>query len=147
MKIWKDKKGNKLTFKEFMKRWGKGIEGITPLQKMKTQILGTRIMLLGMFLGLLVSIYGWKDLWWVGIILIGALINTGVQYLALRQQKKLLENLEKQFNLSEFDNSNDEIPEEDIVIKEQDRKEGVEVGDEVSNKDSNKDKEEKNKWT
>jgi len=105
MKIWKDKVGNKLTFKEFITKWKSGIEGITPLQKIKTQIGGTRIMLIGLFLGLCVSIYGWKNLWWVGIILIGALLNTGVQYLGLKQQKRLLDNLEKQF----------ELPEEDLV--------------------------------
>ena len=98
IKVFKDKEGNKLTFKEFMKKWGEGIEGISPLQKIKTQIGGTRIMLIGLFLGLCVSIYGWKNLWWVGIILIGALLNTGVQYLGLIQQRKLLDNLEKQFN-------------------------------------------------
>ena len=97
MKIFKDKEGNKLTFKEFMKKWGEGIEGISPLQKIKTQIGGTRIMLIGLFLGLCVSIYGWKNLWWVGIILIGALLNTGVQYLGLIQQRKILDNIEKQF--------------------------------------------------
>jgi len=101
MKIWKDKEGNKLTFKEFMKRWGKGIEGITPLQKLKTQVTGTKIMLVGLIAGLVVSIIGWKKLWWVGIILIGALFNTGVQYLGLVQQKKLLEGIEKQFKEGE----------------------------------------------
>ncbi len=105
MIIFKDKVGNKLTFKEFISRWQKGIEGITPIQKLKTQLTGTKIMLLGLFLGLCVSIYGWKNLWWVGIILIGALLNTGVQYLGLKQQKRLLDNLEKQF----------ELPEEDLV--------------------------------
>jgi len=97
MKIWKDNKGNKLTYKEFISKWKNGIEGITPLQKLSTQLNGTKIMLLGLVLGLFVSIYGWKNLWWVGIILIGALFNTGVQYLGLAQQKKLLKDLEEQF--------------------------------------------------
>jgi len=97
MKIFKDKKGNKLSYKEFISKWKSGIEEITPLQKLKTQLTGTRIMLLGLFLGLLISIYGWKNLWWVGIILLGALLNTGVQYLSIKQQKKILDDLEKQF--------------------------------------------------
>jgi len=54
-------------------------------------------MLIGLFLGLCVAVYGWKNLWWVGIILIGALLNTGVQFLGLKQQKKILDDLEKQF--------------------------------------------------
>ncbi len=97
MKIFKDKEGNKLTFKEFMTRWKGGIENVTPLQKTKIQLTGTKITLLGLFLGLCVSIYGWKNLWWVGIILIGALINTGVQYLATKQQKKLYQTIEDNF--------------------------------------------------
>ena len=103
IKIWKDKSGKWITFKEFIKRFKEGIETINPLQRLKTQIFGTRIILIGLFLGLFVSIYGFKKLWWVMIILIGALINTGIQYLALVQQKNLLESLEKQF-------SDEEIP-------------------------------------
>lgn len=91
----KDKYGNKLTIKEFFKRWGKGIDGITPLQKLKTQQSGTLITLIGLFLGLAVSIYAWEKLWWVAIVLIGAIMNTGVQYLGQRQQLNQLNNLEK----------------------------------------------------
>jgi len=104
----KDKEGNKLTFKEFMDRWKKGIEGITPLQKLKTQINGTKIMLIGLLAGLVVSIIGFKKLWWVGIILIGALFNTVVQYLSLMQQRRLLQNLEDQFNLPAFEEEKEE---------------------------------------
>ena len=110
MKIWKDKEGNKLTFKEFITRWKVGIEGITPIQKLKTQIGGTKIMLIGLFLGLCVAIYGWKNLWWVGIILIGALLNTGVQFLGLKQQKKILDDLEEQFKEPEEDEDNSQQP-------------------------------------
>ena len=91
----KDKQGNKLTWKQFFKRWGEGIEGITPIQKLKTQLLGTKITLLGIFLGLCVSVYGWNNLWWVGIILTGAFINTAVQYLGLKQQLNMLKNMEQ----------------------------------------------------
>ena len=95
MKVWKDKEGNKLTAKEFFKRWGDGIEGITPKQKLKTQLLGTRITLVGLFLGLCVSIYGWENLWWVGIVLMGAILNTGVQYLGLKQQLNMFNKMDK----------------------------------------------------
>lgn len=90
----KTKAGEQITWKEFFKRWGEGIEGITPIQKLKTQLLGTKITLLGIFLGLCVSIYGWENLWWVGIILTGAFINTGVQYLGFKQQLNTLKNIE-----------------------------------------------------
>ena len=96
MYFWKDKKGNKLSFKQFLKRWKDGFDNITPIQKTKTQITATRIQLLGIFLGLIMTIIGWRVLWWVGIILFGALINTGVQYLGLTQQRNTLVKHEEQ---------------------------------------------------
>jgi hypothetical protein len=103
MKLFKDKQGNKLTFKQFMDRWKSGIENTTPYQKVKVQILGTRITIIGILLGLFVSIYGYKNLWWVGIMMVGALINTGVQYLGLVQQRKIFEKIEEE--LKEQDNN------------------------------------------
>jgi len=94
MKIFKDKQGNKLTFKEFIEKWKSGIEEITLTQKTNTQILGLKIMLLGLFLGLIMSLIRYKTMWWVSIILIGGLINTFIQYISLIQQKKAFENLE-----------------------------------------------------
>lgn len=96
-KIFKDKEGNKLTFKEYIERWKGGIENVTPLQQAKIQLSGTKITLLGLFLGLCVSIYGWRNLWWVGIILIGAILNTGIQFLATKQKKKLYQDIEDKF--------------------------------------------------
>ena len=104
--FWKTKTREKISFKDFVKRWKEGLTNITPLQKTKVQLTGTKITLLGLFLGLCVSIYGWKNLWWVGIILIGAIINTGVQYLATKQQKKLYQTIENNFKeATEADNS------------------------------------------
>lgn len=94
--MWKDKTGKNLTFKEFIFRWKKGIEGITPIQKIKSQIWGTRISLIGILLGLVMCIIGYKTLWWLGIILIGALIVSSTQYIGLLQQRKLFEDIEKQ---------------------------------------------------
>jgi len=90
----KDKEGNKLTWKEFFKRWKEGINGITPLQQLKTQKSATKIQLIGIILGLVMCFIGYKNLWWVAIILFGALINTGVQYLQIKQQIKAIEDLE-----------------------------------------------------
>ena len=95
--FWKDVKGNELSFKEFMLRFKQGITDLTPQQKIKSQILGTRLILIGLVLGIIMSIIAWKNLWWVLIILIGALINTGVQYLGLRQQIKIFKDIEKNF--------------------------------------------------
>jgi len=91
-----DKQGNYLTFKEYISRWKEGIEGISPKQKIISQIWGTRISLLGIVLGLIVSIIGIKRLWWIALILLGALIVTGTQYIGLIQQRNLFEDIEKQ---------------------------------------------------
>jgi amino acid transporter len=101
MKFWTDKQGNELTFGQFMKRWKSGIENITPIQKLKSNITGTRISLVGLVLGLIISIWKCKTLWWVGIILIGALINTIVQYFGFKQQLKIFKDIEKQMEEEE----------------------------------------------
>jgi hypothetical protein len=84
------KTGEQITWKEFFKRWGEGIDGITPTQKLNTQITGTTITLIGILLGLVFSVIGYKTLWWLGIILLGASINTVIQLLGLKQQKKAI---------------------------------------------------------
>lgn len=99
MAFWTDKQGNKLTFKEFLSRWKKGIENITPQQKLRQNIIGTKISLVGLVLGLIVTIWKYKTLWWVGIILIGALINTIVQYYGFKQQLKIFEDIEKEMEI------------------------------------------------
>ena len=94
MKIFKDKEGNKLTFKEFIEKWKIGISGITPLQRIDSQLAGTKIMLLGLFLGLIMSLIGYQKLWWVAIILTGGIINTFMQYVTLIQQQRAFKTLE-----------------------------------------------------
>lgn len=88
-----DKAGNKLTWKEFMARWRKGIEGITPLQQTNTQLFSTAIMLIGIISGLIISLFAIKTLWWLSIVLFGALGNTSVSYLGLWQKKQVLKRL------------------------------------------------------
>lgn len=94
----RDKEGNYLTFKEYMKRWGEGIEGVTPAQKLNSQLIGTTISLIGILLGLVVSALNIKQLWWVAIILFGAFINTYIQWISFRQQIRVFKNIEKELN-------------------------------------------------
>src|SRR3990167_8143996 len=100
------KTGEKITWKEFMRRWKKGIEGITPLQQVKSQVWGTNIILLGLILGIIASAFAFKKLWLVEIILIGALFNTIIQWIGLWQKRKLLESFEDFIEDSEFNKSN-----------------------------------------
>lgn len=92
----KTRDGELITWKEFIKRWKMGIEGITPLQQTKTQCNSTLIMIIGVVAGLIISIIKLGILWWLMIVLIGALFNLGVQYIASLQKKNLLERIEKE---------------------------------------------------
>ena len=91
----KDKYGNKLTWKEFGTRWKKGIEGVTPLQQTKMQMKSTWIIIIGITLGIFVCFLNLKVLWWVLIILIGALFNSLVQMVGIYQKKTALERIEQ----------------------------------------------------
>jgi hypothetical protein len=82
---------------EFFKRWKAGVDSITPLQQTNSQIVFTRITLLGIALGFIVSIYAWRNLWWVAIVLGGAFGNTYVGLVALKQNKKLLSEFESDY--------------------------------------------------
>ena len=86
-------------WKGFILKWKKGIEATTPLQSTIAQIVFTRITLLGISLGFLVSLWKIKNFWWLGIILLGALGNTYMGLVALKQKKKMLEQF--QVNLQE----------------------------------------------
>lgn len=130
MKILKDKQGNKLTFKEFMTRWKDGIEGITPLQKLKTQVTATRIQLLGIVLGMVASLIAYESMWWIAIILLGALINTVVQYLGLTQQR---DNLIKHEENCEEMSLDDLMGEDEDCIMAVDGKEASDMSASVIN--------------
>ena len=93
--FWKDKQGNKLTRKEFFERWKKGIQMVTPLQQIRIQIRSTKISLIGVVAGIGVSIYNFKNLWWVLLILLGVLGVTSMQLLGMVQKRNILENIEK----------------------------------------------------
>jgi len=97
MTFWKDKQGNELTFKEFMSRWKKGIEGVTALQQLKMQINSMYIMIIGLICGIVITLIAPGRLWWLTIILFGGLFNIVIQYLGVWQKKKMLENIEKEF--------------------------------------------------
>lgn len=98
MHFWKDKQGNKLTFKEFMNRWGEGIKGVSPFQITQHQLRGMKIILLGLLCGIIVSLFNLKNLWWLLIILIGGFYVNITQYIGTWQKLKALEMIENQLN-------------------------------------------------
>lgn len=95
--FWTDKEGNKLTFKEFLNRWGEGMKGISQYQQIKMQLNSTYIMLVGIVCGFVITLFAFENLWWLSIILGGALFNTGVSALGLWQKKLVLKNIEDRF--------------------------------------------------
>ena len=89
------KDGEVISWKEFMIRWKKGIEGVTPEQKINGQIYGTTITFMGLFFGFGLSLWQFSKLWWLSLVLFGGMINTGIQLLGLYQQKKVFDNIKQ----------------------------------------------------
>ena len=88
-----------------MSRWKNGIEGITPLQQAKTNIMGTSITLIGIFSGIVINaLVRMENQWiWIEIILTGSLILvviqmiTGLQkYWKFKEVDKIQQEFEKQ---------------------------------------------------
>jgi len=91
--FFKAKDGTKLSFKQFMKRWGKGIEGITPLQQTKTTLWSYPLVVGGITTGIIIMLL--RREWWLLIVLSGSLpmtliglLSTWQKYL---QQKRIYE--------------------------------------------------------
>jgi len=107
MKVFKDKSGRWIEGKEFRKRFAQGVEGISPLQQIKSQIFFSWITIIGLLCGLTVSIYRWNTLWWLGIILIAGTGNTIVGLIGLYQKRNALINVENMLNNVEGGQSNE----------------------------------------
>jgi hypothetical protein len=82
--FWKDKLNNKLSFKDFWKRFLSGVEGITPIQQTKTSLFGTIMIIAGELFGVVVTSFA--HIWWIVICLIGGLIVTVVGVISLLQK-------------------------------------------------------------
>ena len=99
MKIYKTKTGERIDAKEFFKRFKKGIDSITPLQKLQNEQRATFIMLVGYLVGL-ISLVIYREAFVVAwftyaliIIFFGALFGQVIKYLTLRSQLKLFKDL------------------------------------------------------
>jgi hypothetical protein len=99
---WTDKEGKEVSWKEFKERYKKGINEVTPMQRLESNIFFQQIMTLGFFLGLCASLYNYKTTWWLAIILFGGLCINIIQYKGLRQQLNVLKNIEEQFKQQDF---------------------------------------------
>lgn len=86
--FWRDKKGNKLSFKEFSRRFKEGVSGITPLQSTKTQLMGIWITLSGIIAGIVINaLTRIKFQWvWIEIVLSGSFILVIMNFISTLQK-------------------------------------------------------------
>ena len=94
------KKFKELGFKGFMKEWGKGVAGITPLQQVKTSLWSFLPMIAGILLGITITII--SKTYWLTLILAGSLpltiiniIGTFQKFLKLKQVDEVMKEIIK----------------------------------------------------
>lgn len=121
----KDMKGEQLSSKQFFKRWKSGIEGITPLQQAKTNLMGTWITMSGILSGVLVNaLVRMENQWiWIEVILLGSLVLVVMQMISGLQKYwrfKEVDKIQKIANeqIAEAMKITEEEPEEKTIKEE-----------------------------
>lgn len=89
----KDKSGKQISWKEFFRRWKKGISQMTSFQQARIIYFNSYIMLFGILAGFVFSLFNIKQLWWLSVILFAAFINTIIVQIGNYQRYKLLKSL------------------------------------------------------
>jgi len=84
--------------KEFFKRWGEGIQSITPYQQSRISLMSSFLVLIGVCIGLYAT---FNRVWWLFIILTGSLGLTSIQILANIQKFLALRRVTQQLNLAQ----------------------------------------------
>jgi hypothetical protein len=84
--FWKSKLGEKLTVKQFFKKWGEGIEGVTPRQQALTNFICVIPIIAGLIWGIAVTFLG--GAYWMVLILVFSLPITAIQGLNAWQKYK-----------------------------------------------------------
>lgn len=93
----KTKSGEQIDWKEFGKRWKQGIVAISPFQQARMTYFNTFIILFGVLAGLVVTLFNLENLWWLSVILVGALGNTVIIQIGNYQKYKLLKMLSHKY--------------------------------------------------
>jgi len=99
----RDKEGNYLTIKQFMKRWGEGIKEVTPLQQTRISFIGSWFVMVGVIIGLITTLL--TKTWWLFIILLGSLFITGVGLLGTWQKYSALKKIDIGLKKMEVENN------------------------------------------
>lgn len=93
MKI-RDREGKEVTGKEFMERWKKGMQEITPLQQTQAQMIGYIPIIIGTIWGIIASYLSHQ--YWLVTVLIGSIILVMVGLLGTYQKYLLFVKMEKE---------------------------------------------------
>jgi hypothetical protein len=89
----KTKSGEKITGKEFLKRWKRGMEGITALQQTKTSLWSMIPIFAGVIWGIAITWIG--GVRWLTLILSGSFIISTVSLLGMLQKYWRLQEIDK----------------------------------------------------
>ena len=97
-----DKKGDKITWKEFFSRWKQGIQKVTPAQQMQANLFGYILVFAGIIWGIALS-FKLKQ-WWLFTVLLGSFIITSTTVLGIVQKYLIIRNIERQMKMEVQDN-------------------------------------------
>lgn len=89
---WIARNGEKLTMKQFFKRWGQGIEGITPLAQTKTTLWSFPLVVGGIITGIIIMFFNHQ--WWLLVLLCGSLPITLMQVVGVYQKYRILKKVD-----------------------------------------------------
>lgn len=99
--FWKARDGSELNFKQFMRRWRKGIEGITPIQQTKTTLWSYPLVIGGVVTGIIIMLL--RREWWLVAILVGSLpmtlmgiLSTWQRYVSQKKIETTMKELEEE---------------------------------------------------
>ena len=84
--FWKDKKGKKLSFKQFKNRFKEGVINTSPLQQTRVTLFSFLPIFAGVLWGIVVTIF--MKTYWLTLILSGSLPITLIQFLSNVQKYK-----------------------------------------------------------
>ena len=87
----KTRSGERITWREWFKRWGKGIEGVTPIQQTKASLSGLLMVIIGILWGMIVTFFTGPG--WMFLCLLGSQVATLMGFLANWQKFKHLDRM------------------------------------------------------
>jgi len=94
--FWKARDEEKLTFKQFIKRYKEGVVNITPLQQTKTTLWSFIPIFAGLTWGIVVTFMG--GTYWLTLILCGSLPITSIQFISNLQKYRAQKRAKEAFD-------------------------------------------------